>query len=58
MFIRYFLDLEIAFEDVEPALTYAPDEWVPGLARDAGDRAGRLLTEVGFDVLDATPSGD
>jgi hypothetical protein len=52
MFIRYYLDLEIPFEDVEPALTSAPDEWVPGLFRDAGDRADRLLTEVGFDVAD------
>lgn len=52
MFIRYYLDLEIPFEDVEPALISAPSEWVPGLVRDAGDRAERLLTEVGFDVAD------
>lgn len=52
MFIRYYLDLEIPFEDVEPALTSAPGEWVPGLAQDAGDRAERLLTEVGFDIAD------
>jgi hypothetical protein len=52
MFIRYYLDLEIPFEDVEPALTSAPGEWVPGLAQDAGDRAERLLTEVGFAVAD------
>jgi hypothetical protein len=52
MFIRYYLDLEIPFEDVEPALTSAPGEWVPGLAQDAGDRAERLLTEVGFDIAE------
>jgi hypothetical protein len=52
MFIRYYLDLEIPFEDAEPALTSAPGEWVPGLARDAGDRADRLLIEVGFPIAD------
>jgi hypothetical protein len=52
MFIRYYLDLEIPFEDVEPALTSAPGEWVPGLARDAGDRADGLLIEVGFPIAD------
>lgn len=52
MFIRYYLDLEIPFEEAESALTSAPDEWVPGLARDAGDRADRLLTEVGFSIAD------
>jgi hypothetical protein len=52
MFIRYYLDLEIPFEDVERALVSAPGEWVPGLVRDAGDRADRLLTEVGFEVSD------
>jgi hypothetical protein len=52
MFIRYYLDLEIPFEDVERALVSAPGEWVPGLVRDAGDRADRLLTEVGFEVAD------
>jgi hypothetical protein len=52
MFIRYYLDLEIPFEAVESALTSSPGEWVPGLVREAGDRADRLLAEVGFDVAD------
>ncbi len=48
MFIRYFLELQLPFDDVEGALLLAPDEWVPGLASDAEDRGERLLAEVGF----------
>jgi len=48
MFIRYFLELPIPFAEVESALVAAPQEWVPGLARDAEDRGERLLAEVGF----------
>jgi hypothetical protein len=48
MFIRYYLDLPIRFEDVEAALVAQPEAWVPGLARDAEDRGERLLAEVGF----------
>jgi hypothetical protein len=48
MFIRYYLDLPIRFEDAEAALLAQPEAWVPGLARDAEDRGERLLTEVGF----------
>jgi hypothetical protein len=48
MFIRYYLDLPIRFEDVEAALLAQPEAWVPGLARDAEDRGERLLAEVGF----------
>jgi len=50
MFIRYYLDLAVPFEDVERALLDEPATWVPGIALDA-DRGGqRLLAEVGFDV--------
>lgn len=48
MFIRYYLDIPIPFEEVEAALLAQPEAWVPGLARDAEDRGERLLTEVGF----------
>jgi len=48
MFIRYYLDLPLRFEDVEAALVAQPEAWVPGLARDAEDRGERLLAEVGF----------
>ena len=48
MFIRYYLDLAIAFGSVEEALLAQPEAWVPGLARDAGRRGESLLAEVGF----------
>jgi hypothetical protein len=52
MFIRYFLDLPVPFEDVEARLLAAPEVWVPGLARDAEDGGEHLLAEVGFPVDD------
>ncbi len=48
MFIRYFLELPLPFDDVEAALVRAPKEWVPGLALDAENRGESLLAEVGF----------
>ncbi len=48
MFIRYFMDLDDPFEDVEAALLADPSSWVPGMARAAGDLGERLLAEVGF----------
>lgn len=48
MFIRYFLDLPMPFEEVEEALLASPETWVPNLARDAEDRGEALLIEVGF----------
>lgn len=53
MFIRYYLDLTVAFEEVEQALLDEPAMWVPGIALDAQRDGQRLLAEVGFDV-DAT----
>ncbi|HKZ75116.1 MAG TPA: hypothetical protein VJ259_00480 [Actinomycetota bacterium] len=50
MFIRYYLDLAVPFEDVERALLDAPATWVPGMALDAEAGGQRLLAEVGFDV--------
>lgn len=48
MFIRYFVELQLSFADVEARLLMAPEAWVPGLARDAEARGERLLAEVGF----------
>jgi hypothetical protein len=48
MFIRYFVQIPMPFEAVETALLDEPDGWIPGLARDAGDRGEELLVEVGF----------
>jgi hypothetical protein len=48
MFVRYFLEVAIPFEDVEASLLEDPDDWIPGLLRDAEDRGERLLADVGF----------
>ena len=50
MFIRYYLDLAVPFDDVERALLDEPATWVPGIALDAEAGGQRLLAEVGFDV--------
>jgi hypothetical protein len=52
MFIRYFLDLPLSFDEVRDTLLASPEAWVPGLARDADDRGERLLAEVGFSFDD------
>jgi hypothetical protein len=52
MFIRYFLDLPLPYEDVEAKLLAAPEAWVPGVAREAEDRGEELLSEVGFSFDD------
>jgi len=48
MFVRYFLEIPLAFERVERALLEAPEAWLPGVAQRAEDRSVRLLAEVGF----------
>jgi hypothetical protein len=50
MFIRYYLELDLPVNEVGKALFADPSSWIPGLAREADDRAQRLLAEVGFDV--------
>jgi hypothetical protein len=48
MFVRYYLEVPLAFEAAESLLLRAPRAWLPGLASDANSRAELLLTEVGF----------
>jgi hypothetical protein len=48
MFIRYYLELALPFDEVEKRLLRSPHEWVPGLAEDAETRGEVLLAEVGF----------
>ncbi len=48
MFVRYYLEIPLSFETAERLLLQSPEEWVPGVARDASARGERLLTEVGF----------
>jgi hypothetical protein len=52
MFIRYYLDLSLPFEEMEEALMAAPEAWLPGVAREAEDRGEQLLGEVGFSFDD------
>jgi hypothetical protein len=52
MFIRYYLDLSLPFEEVEEALMAASETWLPGVAREAQDRGEQLLGEVGFSFDD------
>jgi hypothetical protein len=56
MFLRYFLDVPLPYDDARAALLDAPDRWVPGLVRAAEDHAQRLLIEVGFDLRGARVS--
>jgi hypothetical protein len=48
MFARYFLELDLPFDEAEGALLRSPRDWVPGVAADAEARGERLLAEVGF----------
>jgi hypothetical protein len=50
MFVRYYLDLPVGFEDAEASLLDHPGTWVPGMLEAAEDRGERLLSEVGFGV--------
>jgi len=48
MFVRYYLELALPFEEVENTLLREPQDWVPGLAEAAEARGEVLLAEVGF----------
>jgi len=50
MFVRYYLDLPVAFDDVEASVFDSPSTWVPGMLEAAEDRGERLLAEIGFAV--------
>jgi hypothetical protein len=52
MFIRYYLDLSLPFEEVEEGLLADPEAWLPRVAREAEDRVEQLLGEVGFSFDD------
>jgi hypothetical protein len=51
VFIRYYLELELPFDEVEQALLTDPGSWLPGMATEAGDQGERLLVDVGFEVV-------
>jgi len=48
MFLRYYVDVPLAFGTVERRLLASPERWVPGLADDVQARTDTLLAEVGF----------
>ncbi|HYV02527.1 MAG TPA: hypothetical protein VEM93_09395, partial [Actinomycetota bacterium] len=48
MFVRYYVDVPLPFEQVERALLDDPERWVPGIAEGAQARAETLMAEVGF----------
>jgi hypothetical protein len=50
MFIRYYLELQVPFDEVERALLADPGSWLPGMATEAGEQGERLLVDVGFEV--------
>jgi hypothetical protein len=52
MFIRYFLELQLPFGEVERPLLAAPASWLPGMATKAEHQGERLLVEVGFELGD------
>jgi hypothetical protein len=47
MFLRYYVELDLPTEQVEPALLESPSSWLPALADSAVERAEPLLAEVG-----------
>jgi hypothetical protein len=51
VFIRYYLELQLPFDEVERALLADPGSWLPGMATEAEDNGERLLIEVGFEVV-------
>jgi len=52
MFLRYYLDLPTPFERAERALIAIPESSLGALVEETGDRADRLLAEVGFTVAE------
>jgi len=48
MFVRYFVELPVAYQVVEDSLLCSPEDWIPRVARDVDARGEQLLVEVGF----------
>jgi len=52
VFVRYYLELQLPFDEVERALLADPASWLPGMATEAEDQGERLRIEVGFEAGD------
>jgi hypothetical protein len=50
MFVRYFMDLDVPFEDAEAALLADPSSWLPGLVEETDEQGVHRLTSVGFGI--------
>jgi len=48
MFVRYFMDMDVAFADANEALLADPAAWLPDLVRETDAEGVHLLTSVGF----------
>jgi hypothetical protein len=48
MFVRYYVELALPFEEVEKSLMLSARDWVPGLVEGAEAHGEVLLAEVGF----------
>jgi hypothetical protein len=48
MFVRYFMELGLPFEDSEPLLVRDPTAWLPGLVEETDRQGATLLSRVGF----------
>ena len=47
MFIRYFSDLPMSYEDASRVLLAAPENWLPGVGRDGARLTGELRARLG-----------
>jgi hypothetical protein len=52
VFVRYYVDLDAPFEQVESRLLDMPARWVPGIFTEAEERGTELLADVGFALGD------
>ena len=50
MFVRYFMDLDLPFDEAEAALLADPASWLPGLAEESDEEGIHRLTSVGLGV--------
>ena len=50
MFVRYFMDLDVPFDEAEAALLANPSSWLPGLVVETDEQGVHRLTSVGIGI--------
>lgn len=50
MFLRYYVELDLPFDEVERTLLSGPDDWIPGAVEEADGHGQRLLADVGIEA--------